>query len=164
MQWILRVFLEMILGYLLQIVAFVVGMHAMAKQKLETKKTVFTCVICAVLTFVVRECGLFNFGVHTMLMLLIINIACIVFCKMSIRPCILGSIVMMIFVLLTEVINFGILSIFFSQAEISTLLADPVYKAASAIPGNIVLLLLAILLYRIMKHRGKKNEPGKLAR
>ena len=152
--------LEGMLGYLLQAAAFLIGMHGFARHKISIKKSLLVCVISAVITYLIRSSGLFTFGVHTMLVLLIINVACITICKISIRPCILGSILMMIFVLLSEVVNVGILYITVGADQINTIMANEIYKAASAIPGNIILLLVALLIYCIRIHGGKKDESG----
>lgn len=152
--------LEGILGYLLQAAAFLIGMHGFARHKISIKKSLLVCVISAVITYLIRSSGLFTFGVHTMLVLLIINVACITICKISIRPCILGSILMMIFVLLSEVINVGILYVTVGETQINAVMANEIYKAASAIPGNIILLLVALLIYCIRIHGGKKNDSG----
>ena len=153
--------LEGILGYLLQAVSFLIGMHGIAKYKINAPKAAIVCVISAVATYLVRSSGLFTFGVHTMLVLLIINAACIFFCKIPIRPCILGSILMMIFVLLSEVVNVGILYITVGAGEINNVMNNEIYKAASAIPGNVLLLLVAILIYYFRTRKGNRNETGK---
>lgn len=156
MQIALRFFLEGIMGYLLQTVAFIIGMHGVAKHKISFKNASIAIIICTIIIILVRNSGLFNFGVHTMLILLVINAACIIICKTNIRPSIMGSILMMILVLLGELINLGILSIFYPMDQINSLLTDPVFKAASAIPGNIVHLLVSFLLYhfRVRRHKG----------
>ena len=153
--------LEGILGYLLQAVSFLIGMHGIAKAKIDIRKSAVTCVICAVATYLVRSSGLFTFGVHTMLVLLIINAACIFFCKIPIRPCILGSILMMIFVLLSEVVNVGILYVTVGANEINNVMNNEIAKATSAIPGNILLLLVSVLIYYFRNRKEKNNETGK---
>jgi len=152
--------LEGILGYLLQSVSFLIGMHGIACQRIDIKKSAIVCTITAIATFLVRSSSLFTFGVHTMLVLLIINGACIMFCKIPIRPCILGSILMMIFVLLSEVVNVGILYITVGAGEINNIMADEIYKAASAIPGNVLLLLASSLIYYFRTRKGKKDETS----
>ncbi len=157
MKLLHRFLLEGILGYLLQAVAYVVGMHAIAIQKIEWKSAAIVSVISAVLTFFIRNCGLFNFGVHTMLVLLLLNAGCIWLCRMSVRRSILGSIVMMVLVLASELVNMGILRIFYTTEEINALFANPIPKAAAAIPGNLLLLLLAVLMYQIQRVRRRRE-------
>ncbi|MDD6681776.1 MAG: hypothetical protein PUE61_01205 [Clostridiales bacterium] len=152
--------LEGVLGYLLQAVSFLIGMHGIARHKISVKKSAIVCLICAVVTYLIRSSGLFTFGVHTMLVLLIINAACIIICKISIRPCILGSILMMIFVLLSEVVNVGILYTLVGADKINTVMNNEIYKAASAIPGNILLLVVSSLIYYFRICKGKKNETS----
>ena len=157
MELLQRFLLEGILGYLLQAVAYVVGMHAIAMQKIEWKNASIVCVISAILTYLIRNCGLFNFGVHTMLVLLLLNAGCICLCKMSVRRSILGSIVMMVLVLVSELVNMGILRIFYTMEEINALFANPVPKAIAAIPGNVLLLLAAVMMYQIQRMRQKRG-------
>lgn len=152
--------LEGVLGYLLQAVSFLIGMHGIARHKISIKKSAIVCLICAVVTYLIRSSGLFTFGVHTMLVLLIINAACIIICKISIRPCILGSILMMIFVLLSEVVNVGILYTLVGADKINTVMNNEIYKAASAIPGNILLLVVSSLIYYFRICKGKKDETS----
>lgn len=147
MEIVLTILLEIVLGYILQMLSFGIGMHAVAHQRIEGKKLAIVALICALLTYLIRNSDLFNFGVHTMLMLLVINAASIWICGINIRSSIMGSIIMMILVLLSELVNFGVLSLFFSQDSINQILAEPLPKAASAIPGNIVLVVVALLMY-----------------
>ena len=153
--------LEGILGYLMQAASFLIGMHGIARYKIDVKKSSVVCVISAVATYLVRSSGLFTFGVHTMLVLLIINAACIFFCKIPIRPCILGSILMMIFVLLSEVVNMGILYVTVGASEINNFMNNEINKAMSAIPGNLLLLIGALLIYYLRTRKGIKDETGK---
>lgn len=160
MHSVIHFLLEGILGYGLQSLACLIGIHGIAQHKIDIKKSLLVCIACALITFFVRSSGLFNFGVHTMLVLLIINAMCITICRISIRPCILGSIVMMILVLLSELVNVGILFLVVGGDQISTALANETFKAASAVPGNIVLLLAGLLIYRFRTRGGKKNGSG----
>ena len=65
---------------------------------------------------------------------------------------------MMILVLLSELVNVAFLSVLAGADQINTLLADPLIKAASAVPGNVVLLLAALLIYRFRTFKGNKDE------
>jgi len=163
MEIALTLVLEIVLGYILQMLAFGVGMHAVAKQKMDPRRLAAVVFICALLTYLIRNSDLFNFGVHTMLMLLIINASSILIAKINIRASILGSILMMILVLLSELVNVGIISIFAGADRINELLSDPITKAASAIPGNIVLVVVAMFMYYFRVHRKvakTKNVSG----
>ena len=153
MEIALTFLLEIVLGYILQMLAFGVGMHAVAKQKLNAYRLAAVVFVCALITYIIRNSDLFNFGVHTMLMLLVINAASISITKINIRASILGSILMMILVLLSELVNFGVLSIFFSQDQITQMLSEPLPKAASAVPGNVVLVAAAYVMYYFRVHR-----------
>lgn len=153
MEIALTIIMEIVLGYILQMLAFGVGMHAVAEEKINKGKLAAVVFICAFLTYLIRNSDLFNFGVHTMLMLLIINATSIYIAKINIRASILGSIMMMILVLFSELINVGILSVFAGADRINELLSDPLTKAASAIPGNVVLVVVAFVMYYFRVYR-----------
>jgi len=163
MQVFQIIIFEIILGYLLQSMAFIIGMHGIAKQKLNMASASIVCVICAAATFFIRGSDLFNFGVHTMLVLLVMNASCIMICKMNIRASILGSILMMILVLLSELVNLGILSAVYGLEQATPLMEDPVFKAVSAVPGNLVLLFVSLPLYRLRTRGGKQNESSQFS-
>ena len=76
---------------------------------------------------------------------------------MSVRRSILGSIVLMVLVLVSELVNMGILRISYTMEEINALFANPVPKAIAAIPGNVLLLLAAVLMYQIQRMRQKRG-------
>lgn len=160
MNHVLIFLLEGVLGYLLQAMSFLIGMHGIARHKMDIRKSLFVCVLTAIITFLIRSSELFTFGVHTMLVLLIINAACITINRISIRPCILGSILMMIFVLLSEVANVGILYALVGSSRINEILANEIYKAASAIPGNLLLLMASLLIYKFRIRGGKEHASG----
>ena len=64
---------------------------------------------------------------------------------------------MMVLVLVSELVNMGILRIFYTMEEINALFADPIPKALAAIPGNVLLLLTAVLMYQIQRVRQKRG-------
>ena len=55
-------------------------------------------------------------------------------------------------------VNVAFLSVVAGVDQINILLADPLIKAASAVPGNVVLLLAALLIYRFRTCKGNKDE------
>ena len=160
MRTLLQILLEGVMGYLLQTIALIMGIHAVAKQRMDVKKSIVAFIICTVVIFLIRSSDLFNFGVHTMLMLLVINAVCITLCGLNIRPSILGSILMVLFVLLSEFVNVGIMNIFYTSEQITVLLMDPITKAGWAIPGNIVLIVVAFVMYYLRTIRGERAKDG----
>jgi hypothetical protein len=107
---------EGLLGYLLQCGGFICGINAVAKRRIKLIPFLIASVILAVATYLVRTLGRFNFGVHTMLILFIVNLICVLFIKIDVRHSILGSLLVTLLILAGEMINYSLLMIFFEQA------------------------------------------------
>lgn len=150
--------LEGILGYLVQHFAFVIGMHGIARKRIEWPRVISVSVLCASILSLLRQIPMIQFGVHTLLNVLITNVDCVLICKMDIRRSVLGSLVMLILTLLSDLVNFGVLMLFMDQSEISTFLQNEQNKAVSALPGNFVILVVALTIYyvRIRKKVAEK--------
>ena len=141
--------LEGILGYLVQHFAFVIGMHGIARKRIEWPRVIIVSVLCASILSLLRQIPMIQFGVHTLLNVLITNVGCVLICKMDIRRSVLGSLVMLILTLLSDLVNFGVLMLFMDQSEISTFLQNEQNKAVSALPGNFVILVVALTIYYV---------------
>lgn len=158
-DYLVMLLLKGVFGYLMQLFAFVVGMHGIARQPIVWTRVSLVCVCGAILTWVVRSSSLLQFGVHTLLTCLIINIGCIFVCKMDVHKSVLGSIVMMILVLLSDIINFAVLNLFahMNTSEMQVFLQNERNNAISALPGNVSLVLVAVLIYVISMKRRKAD-------
>jgi hypothetical protein len=106
--------------------------------------------------------GKFNFGVHTMLILLIENLICILVFKIDVRYTILGSLTVTTIVLAGEMINYSLLMVFFDQAQITANMTQPLFKAWAAVPGNLILGIIVTIAYILRVIKGKKanGEAG----
>ena len=148
--------LEGILGYVVQHFAFVIGMHGVARHKIVWRRVILVSVVCAAVLYMIRKLPMLQFGVHTMLNCLVTNAMCILVCKMDVRKSVLGSVIMMILILLSDLVNFGVASMIMDVSEISTFLQNPVNKAFSALPGNFTVLLVAVILYTTRMRKVRK--------
>lgn len=140
--------LEGILGYLVQHFAFIVGMHGIARHRARWVRVSIVSAICAVLLAMLRRIPMLQFGVHTMLNCLITNAVCIILCGMDVRKSVLGSVIMMILILLSDLVNFGVCAMCMDISQITPFLQDPINKAFSALPGNFTVLICALLIYK----------------
>ena len=158
-KMIISFFLKGVLGYLMQLFAIVIGMHGIARHKISWAKVSVICVISAIITYVLRTIPMIQFGVHTLLTCLITNVGCVFVCKMDVRKSVLGSIVMMILVLLSDIVNFAVLLpiMQFDTAAMQAFLHNEINKAVSALPGNVVLLMVALLIYRFRATKKKEK-------
>ncbi len=147
---------EGLLGYLLQCSGCVFGICAVAKKRAKWLPLSITSVSFAISIYLIRTLGKFNFGVHTMLMLLIINLLCVLILKIDIKASILGSLIVTLMVLAGEVVNYSLLLVFLDQAEITRRMAEPLFKAWAAVPGNVIFSIIVVITYIKRAVKGKK--------
>lgn len=146
---ILEFVVEGVFGYWLQYFLFVLGMHAVARQRIQWGRMAFVSALCGGIVWLLREIPMLQFGVHTMLSCLVTDVLCVIICKMDIRKAVLGSIIMIILIMLTDLFNYAFLMLFMDMEHIQTFLSDVIYKTVSALPGNAVLLIALLITYRI---------------
>lgn len=151
---------EGLLGYLLQCSSFICGISAIAKIRIRPIPFLLSSTILAVATYLIRTLGRFNFGVHTMMILFIVNLVCVLLVKVEIRHSILGSLLVTLLILVGETINYSLLMAFFDQAEITRRMAEPLFKAWAAVPGNLILATIVTTAY-ILRVVKRKKDDGK---
>ena len=150
--------LEGVLGYLVQHFAFFIGMHGIARKRIEWPRVIIVSVLCASILSLLRQIEMIQFGVHTLLNVLITNVGCVLICKMDIRKSVLGSLIMLIVTILSDLVNFGVLLMIMDQSEISAFLQNEQNKAVSALPGNFVILVVALTLYFVRIRKKAAEE------
>ncbi len=146
-----------ILGYLLQAMGYILGMQAIAKKRVNLPWFLLVSTVCALMMYLVRRFGQFNFGVHTMLMLLIMNLLCVLVLKLDIMLSILGSLIVTALIIAIELLNYSALLLFYAKDVIDLRLEEPLFKAWTAVPGNILLIAVVIILYGIRIRKGMKK-------
>ena len=147
-----------VLGYFLQSVGFFLGMCATAKKRTKLVQLLVLSSICSVFIFFVREFGQFNFGVHTMIMLIVLNLLGVIVLKLDVMRSILGSLIVTALIIGGEVVNYSFLMLFYTKDEIATLMEDSLQKAWAGVPGNVLMILIVVIAYvlRIRKGIAKK--------
>ena len=150
--------LEGVLGYLVHHFAFVIGMHGIARKRIVWPRVIIVSVLCASILSLLRQIEMIQFGVHTLLNVLITNVGCVLICRMDIRKSVLGSLIMLIVTLLSYLVNFGVLLMMMDQSQISIYLQNEQNKAVSALPGNLVILAVALTLYYVRIRKREAEE------
>lgn len=143
-------------GYLLQAIGYILGMHAVARKKVSFLKFLLVSAISATVMFFVRRYGHFNFGVHTMLMLLIMNLLCVIVLKLDVMSSVLGSLIVTALIILGEVLNLGVLLLIYTKDVVDVRLAEPIFKAWAAVPGNVLLITVVFVTYFLRVIRKRK--------
>ena len=162
MDWLKLFIAEGLLGYFLQCGGYIGGICSVAGLKIRPLPFLISSIVFAVATFLVRTLGRFNFGVHTMLILLIVNLICILFLKIDVKHSVLGSLMVTIIVLAGEMINLAVLMLFLDQSQINAQMSQPLFKAWAAVPGNVLLGAIVTIAYikRVIKGKKSDGETG----
>ncbi len=147
-----------LLGYFLQCGACILGIYAVAKKRIQWRPFILATLIFSIVLYFIRTLGKFNFGIHTMLTLLLVNTLCVLILRIDVRPSILGSLLVTALVLLAELFDYSMLMLFFGQAEITVRMEEPLFKAWAAVPGNILLVGVVVTGYILRVVRGKKAK------
>jgi hypothetical protein len=147
-----------LLGYFLQSVGYFLGMCATAKNRIKLPLLLILSALCTVFIFLIREIGQFNFGVHTMIMLIVLNLLGIIVLKLDVMRSILGSLIVTALVIGGEVINYSFLMFFYTKPEIDVLMQNSLSKAWAAVPGNVLLFAIVLIAYILRIRKGRKVE------
>ena len=162
MDWLKLFIVKDLLGYFLQCTCCLVGICSVAKKRVQWLSLLITSAMFALIVYLIKESGMFSFGVHTMLIILIENLICIVMFKIEIRHTILGSLMVTAIVLAGELIDYTLLMPFFDKVQIDELMKQPLSKAWIAVPGNILFSVIVIIAYikRVIKGKKSYGEAG----
>lgn len=132
-------------------------MYAISKRRAKLPLYLLMSAFCAALMFLLRQSGQVNFGVHTMLMLLVMNILSVLVLKLDVKPSILGSLIVTALIIGGEVINYSLLLLFNTQDVIDVKMEEAMFKAWAAVPGNIILIVVVVIIYVVRVRKGKKK-------
>ncbi len=151
------ILLYYVLGYILQAFAFVLGVYAFNRQKIEIKKYILTSITLSIISYFVRLLPI-SFGVHIMLNLIVLLIICIFILKMPIYITIRSILLMTVLLLVCEMANVGLMIGVLGQEEFERRLAIPLEKIIVILPSAIIFAIIIVLSYFILnKNKDKKN-------
>lgn len=149
MNLLLLILSKYILGFLLQASIFVLGIYTFSHEKAD-KKT-FLLMLCALVpTNIIVRILPMSFGIHIFLNVATILYMTYRFCKFELYTIIRSTLITTLLVLLTEMVCFATLILFFGQVKCDAILTDPLYKAVVFVPFNLILGGVTYLYYRRM--------------
>lgn len=149
MRFLQVVFLEYVLGYVLQGFMYCLGIYAFSLKKVETKKYLFASGIFIVISYIMRLLPV-SFGVHTILDLICLFILGVLFLKMPALSTIRSILAITVLLLITELISVFLMTNLLGQALFDTMMTDSLGKAIIALPSSLIFALLITLSYVIL--------------
>lgn len=152
MDSILLFLAKYVFGYILQDCFIIIGIFGFGKQKLNKEKFILLNAILIPSSILVRTLPI-NLGIHTLLNVAIILYLIYHFCDFDLHKLIRSTLLTTLFLLFFEVIFFVSLKLIFGDVRTNAILNDPLQKAISYIPCNLLFGIVLILHYRRMLRR-----------
>ena len=131
----------------------VLAVFIITRQPFVTKKYIIISVVFILSNYLIRLLPI-NFGVNTMIGLLILVLLFVFFTKTDVPKLIKSTIIILITLFLCEMANVAILTLIFGQTKLDDILLDPMLKAAYGVPSTVLFGLSVFIMSKIVK---KKN-------
>lgn len=166
MDYIKLFLADILFGYILQSIGYVLSIFAFNKRRINFKMSTILVLLFSVVMFLIRQIDVINFGIHTILIMIAFILISLGILKTQIYSTVLAVLVTAITIMVSEVINFGILTLIFGAEKIDAMLKSDgtmqgaINKAVAGIPTNLILVTVMLILYIIFskKIRGGKNN------
>lgn len=140
-------------------IAYVIGMYALTGLRIEWKKLFGMSAILILATYLIRLLPI-RFGIHTMLILFTMIFIYMVVTKTPVIRNIKAALIILAFLIISEMINLGILQFLYGSEHVKEIMDDNVQKTLYSIPSTIIFVLLTILAYYLCVVR-KREKIGK---
>ncbi len=148
---------EYMFGYILQGFIFTLGISAFNRKKIIFRKYTLVSIVLSVFIILVRLLPI-SFGVHTILNLLFLFMVCVLILKMPIYTTIRSTLLVTVFLLISEMANIGVMIKFLGQSEFNRRMEIPAEKAIMGLPGALTFALLVFLSYVFLANGKKDNK------
>lgn len=133
-----------------------------SKTPIDKKKYLLISILTILTTFIIRRLPI-NYGVNTMLSLLVTIILFIVICKVDIPKVIIAVIGVTIILFISEELNILLLRAIYGTEKTIELLTSTMGKSLYGIPSTLFFAVLIFIAHRIIKKRdASKNDAKKV--
>lgn len=150
---------EFLTGYLMQAVAFVLFVYAFNGKKIEPVRYIVSCAIMTASVFIIRNMNI-NFGVHTIINLILLIAIMTFYCRMPIIKCTIASLLVTLVMIVIELINIAVMMAIFTPEIFKVKVKDPMWNAITAIPATTGLLIVALIVYFVRTRRKPQNDKA----
>jgi hypothetical protein len=148
---------ELLVRGILEGFLFILAVHAFSRMKVDKRQFVFSSLLFIFFTYIIRFLDI-NFGVHTVLNLIVIIGLCVFINKLPLFGVVKGAMLSVLIMFAIEGLNVAFLQLVFKD-ELKDIIADPYKKTIAGVPGILLFGVIVITLYYFMAHKhGKKKE------
>ena len=130
---------------------FVFAVYVFSRTTINKKKYIISSILFATIIFMVRLLPI-NYGVHTILALMLLLMLTTKYNKIDIMKSIRSVLGLVLIQFLAEGINILILNLT-PNINIDILLKDPIFKTLLGVPSLIIISLIVYLFYKVNKKK-----------
>ena len=135
---------------------FILSVHALSRTRISTKPFIISSLVFVAFTYLIRLLDI-NFGVHTVLNLIVIIGLCVHINKLMLFSVVKGAMISILIMFAIEGINVAFLQFLFKD-DLVAIVSDPYKKTLAGIPGLILFGVIVITLYYFLAYRYSKNK------
>lgn len=169
MQYLQLFLFEIILGYLLQSAGSIICLYAFSGKKIKVKPFLLLTLVNAVAVYAIRQINIIAFGVHTLLIMIVIIFLGIWVVKASINVSAISALITMVTITVSEITNYLILRFFYDEDKIKLIMGDTttlegeVRKAIAVLPSNVFFIVVMVIIFIVGRKRLKDHQIGKIS-
>lgn len=131
---------------------FIIAIHAFSKTGIDFKKYLLSGILASILAYLIRLLPI-QYGVHSLLGLIMLIITVSFINKIDIIKSIRGGIITFIICFILEGINLSFIQ-FVLKKDLNIMLNDPISKTITGLPSLIVFGIIVVLYYyRLYKRK-----------
>ena len=130
----------------------VLAVFILTKTPFDKKKYALISILFIIITYLIRLLPI-NFGVNTMIGLLILVLLFVLIVKTDVPKLIKSTITILITLFVCEEINVLFLYLILGKEKLDTILSSPMSKALYGTPSTILFGIAIYVMYRIMKKK-----------
>lgn len=146
---------ELLVRTIPEVLVLVFASYAFSKTKVDCKKYLLSSLILGVCVFVIRLLPI-NYGVHTILNIIVLTVIVIYINKIDTIKAIKSSVITPILLFILEGVNVMFLKIIVAD-KLDAIVTDPTLKTLYTLPSLLGLILIVCLYYNKMKKENKLN-------
>lgn len=146
---------ELLVRTIPEVFVLVFASYAFSKVKVDCKKYLLSSLILGVCVFVIRLLPI-NYGVHTILNIIVLTVIVIYINKIDTIKAIKSSVITPILLFILEGVNVMFLKIIVAD-KLDAIVTDPTLKTLYTLPSLLGLILIVCLYYNKMKKENKLN-------
>lgn len=145
--------IEFVLRTIPEAFALVLASYALSNHKINIKRYIVSSILFALSIYFIRMLPI-NYGVHSILNIIIQTVILISINKIDIIPSIKASIITFISLFIIELLNMLLLTLIFKE-RLEGIMSDTVLKTIGGLPSLLAITIISLCYYYNLKKKDK---------